>query len=266
MKFKILIALAVSGLGLLTSQHGRAATSCSRNASSAQFDSFYAPLWGCQQVFINDMWSRFHFDHDDWDQGFGFEDACNDTLPLKRTFNALQLLAYGVTATPTCSTSSSNVGLWGYCWAGSNIDELDGRCGDSPRAKTAIGPVIDNHTELFMPFFFDETVVQRAGTIFHEARHANGWCVHTNSCADGTGSCDPNFWSGCVGVGSSSGVGANGYTVLYMNWFATTARAGWINAAIRADAVAEGNHYLTSRFGTDPCFRMNSGGGTFNVC
>jgi len=265
MKSKILAALAVSCVSLLASQHSEAA-SCSRTASSAQFDSFYAPLWGCQQVFINDMWSRFDFDHDDWDQGFGYDDACNDSLPLKRTFNALQVLGYAVTNTPTCSTSNSNVGLWAYCWAGNSIDELDGRCGDSPRAFTKFGPIVDNYTELYMAFFFDETVVQRAGTIFHEARHAQGWCSHNSSCLDGDNSCDPNWGSGCVGTGSSSGKGANAYTVLFMNWFATTARADWINSTIRADAVAEGNRYLSRRFGTDPCFRMNSAGFTFTTC
>jgi hypothetical protein len=100
----------------------------------------------------------------------------------------------------------------------------------------------------------DETVVQRAGTIFHEARHAQGWCDHTDSCLDGSDSCDPNWANGCVGVGSGSGKGANAYTVPYMNWFATSARAGWINTTIRANAVSEGNKYLSRRFGTDPCF------------
>jgi hypothetical protein len=242
------------------------AQACGRTASSSQFDSFYAPLWGCQQVFINDMWSRFSFHTGDWDGGMGYEDPCNDALPLKRTFNALQLLGYGVTASPTCSTSDSNVGLWAYCWSGNAIDELDGRCSTDARATTQFGAIIDNWTQLKVPFFYDSTVVQRAGTIFHEARHAQGWCSHTSSCLDGGSSCDPNWGSGCVGTGSGSGAGANAYTVLFMNWFATTGRAGWINATIRADAVAEGNRYLSRRFGTDPCFRMDSNGYTFQTC
>jgi hypothetical protein len=263
--FQNLFGVALLGAVGLTSAQSDA-ESCSRSASSWQFDSFYGSLWGCQQIYVDDMWSRFDFAHDDWDQGFGFEDPCNDSLPLKRTFNALQLLAYGVTANPTCSTSSSNVGLWAYCWAGNNIDELNGRCGESARAYTKFGPIIDNYTDLYMPFFSDETVVQRAATIFHEARHAHGWCTHDNSCVDGNNSCDPTWDWGCVGTGSGTGIGANAYTVVFMNWFAATARSNWINSSIRYDAVAEGNYYLSHRFGFDPCFRMNSAGYTYATC
>lgn len=253
--------------GLMLASVPSRADSCSASPSSAQFDSFYGALWGCQQSRINDMWSRFSFDPGDWDHGFGYEDACNDALPLKRTFNALQLLAYGVTATPTCSTSSNNVGFWAYCWAGDSIDELDGRCTNgSLRANTQFGPVVDNYTQLYMNFFYGETVVQRAGTIFHEARHASGWCSHDSSCPDGNNSCDPNWSNGCVGFLSGSGAGANAYTVLWANWFATTARSNWITTATRNDAIAEGNYYLNRRFGSDPCFRMNSAGFTFQTC
>lgn len=260
-------ALFAFALNLAATDAQAAAGACGvATAPTTQFDSFYGGLWGCQQSRVDDMWSRFTFHKDDWDGGMGYEDPCNNALPLKRTFNALQLLAYGVTASPTCTTTSDNVGNWAYCYSGNAIDELDGTCADDSRAYTAFGAIIDNYTELKEPFFYNETVVQRAGTIFHEARHAQGWCSHTSSCKDGGDSCDPNWGSGCVGVGSSSGKGANAYTVLYMNWFATTARASWITSSIRQNAVDEGNRYLDRRFGTDPCFRMNSSGFTFKTC
>jgi hypothetical protein len=242
------------------------AQACGRTASSSQFDSFYAPLWGCQQARVDDMWSRFDFDEGDWDGAMGFNDPCNDARPLKRTFNALQLLAYGVTTSPTCSTSNANVGHWAYCFSGNNIDELDGSCATDARATTVVGTIIDNYTELKAPFFYDETVVQRAATIFHEARHAHGWCSHTGGCLDGSGSCDPNWNNGCVGFGSGDGPGANAYSVRFLSWFATTARASWINATIRANAVAEGNYFLARRFETDPCFRLDSSGFSFKTC
>jgi hypothetical protein len=257
---KVLGLFAMAGMA----SYAAPGQACSRVATNNMFDSFYAPLWGCQQVFINDMWARFHFNHDDWDQGFGYEDPCNEALPLKRTFNGLIALAYSGTTTPTCSTASSNVLLWGYCWSGSSIDELDGRCGETPRARTTHS--LDDYTELFMPFFFDETVVERAATIFHEARHASGWCHHTDNCHDGVDSCDPNWSNGCVGFGSGSGPGANAYTVVYLSWFASNARAGWVNSSIRANAVAAATHFLNSRFETDPCFRLNSAGVAFSTC
>jgi hypothetical protein len=266
MKLKHFAGFALLSALSLFSQSSHAAGACGRSASTSQFDSFYAPLWGCKQSQVDDMWKRFSFDKDDWDGGMGWEDPCNDALPLKRTFNALQLMAYAFTTAPTCNTSSTNVGLWAYCWAGNSLDELDAVCSNSARAYTVAAPVVDNYTELYTPFFYEETVIQRAGTLFHEARHADGWCQHTGGCADGGESCDPSYNDGCVGIGSSSGKGANGYTVLYMAWFANAARANWTNLSIRADAVAEGNRYLARRFEKDPCFRLSSNGTSFKTC
>lgn len=179
--------ILIASLGVVRNSHAQA---CGRTASTAQFDSFYGSNWNCSQSRVDDMWSRFDFDKGDWDNGMGWEDACNNALPLKRTFNALQVLAYSVTSSPTCSTSNSNVGYWAYCWSGNSIDELDSSCSNSSRAHTVYGPIIDNKTELRAPFFYDENVVQRAATIFHEARHAEGWCGHQGSCSGGN--CDPN--------------------------------------------------------------------------
>ncbi|HEX6767001.1 MAG TPA: hypothetical protein VF103_16005, partial [Polyangiaceae bacterium] len=76
--FSVLAALAV-----FAASGAAQAQACGQTASTAQFDSFYAPLWGCQQTRVNDMWSRFSFDAGDWDQGMGYEAACDDRLPLK---------------------------------------------------------------------------------------------------------------------------------------------------------------------------------------
>lgn len=260
-----LVLLCTSGL-VTTSN----AATCTIPATPDQFDNHYTPLWGCQQAFINDMWSRYDFDKGDWDSGFGYHDACNNAKPLKRTFNALQVLAYSVTPNPHCNSNVSNIGEWAYCWAGNQIDELDGRCGSGnassgSRARTQFGPIIDNWTRLYWPFFYGESVVQRAGTIFHEARHAHGWCNHGGSCPRGS-SCDKSWNDGCFGVGSGSGAGANTYQVLWLNWFATTARSGWINSTIRANAVAEANSILSRAYQNDPCFRMNSSGFFISSC
>ncbi len=138
-------------------------------------------------------------------------------------------------------------------------------CGDNAVAITAFGG-LDDYTELYIPYFYDQAAPVRASTIFHEARHANGWCSHTDNCLDGEDACDPNLYNGCVGWGSGSGMGANGYEVVYLNWFATTARSTWINSSIRANAVAEASRILSRRFETDPCIRMNSAGYTYSTC
>jgi hypothetical protein len=269
MKTKIVSAVLLGlGAGLLCfSPEAKAAEKCSYITLDLQ-DSFYSAAWGCQQVFINDMWSRFHMSTSYWSGGWwGYEAPCDNGRPLKRTFNGLMVLGYSVTSSPTCSTSDPNMGKWAYCWAGNNIDELTTSCATDARATTQFGSPIDNYTTLKIPFLRDETVVQRASTVFHEARHANGWCRHNSSPCGAGLECEPSFsGSGCVGFGSSSGFGAFGYQALWLNWFASTAQSGWINFSTRADAVAEGNRILANNFSTKTCSRLDSNGFMFQIC
>jgi hypothetical protein len=262
---KTLIGISALASALSADTLADAAT-CSIPATGDQFDSFYMSGWGCGQAAVNDMWSRFSFHKGNWDDGFGYEDPCNNARPLARTFNALQLMAYSHTNTPTCNTSGANVLDWAYCWAGNAIDELDGECGDGvngTRAYTMAVPGWDQYTDLYWGFFYGETVVQRAGTLFHEARHTNG-CAHNGQggCPAGGDSCDRAWADGCWGWWSSNG--ANAYTVIYHQWFATT--AVWTTSAVRKSAVDEANAFLRSRFNVDPCFRLDSNGWTYHSC
>lgn len=262
-KRKLFIGAAI--IGLSTAGRQAEAGSCSYVATELG-DSQIAPQWGCGQTYIHDMWTRFSMWDTDWDGGFGFDDPCNDSKPLKRTFNALQAMAYGVTATPTCSTSDDNVAKWAYCWAGNQIDELDSGCGDgSAYAYTTFGGV-DDYTDVYMRFFYELTVIERAATLFHEARHAHGWCQHTKTgCALGN-NCEAGWTDGCHGFGSGSGPGAWNYHVRFLAWYLFTARAGWINEALRSSAVAKANMILIGRFEQNPCFILNSNGTTYSTC
>lgn len=238
------------------------ADTCYYYETPDQGDDFIMSGWGCGQIYINDMWSRFTFHTDDWDDGFGYDDACNNALPLARTFNALQLLGYSHTSTPNCGTSGNFLD-WVYCWAGNAFEELEARCGNgTERAYTSFGG-FSSYTHLYLPFFYEEDVVQRAGTLVHEARHAEGWCSHECSCPRG-GSCDPNFGAGCTGWFSSDGMGTNAYQVIFLNWYATTAT--WATDALKASAVIEANYILDQGFCTDPCFRLDSSGYPYQVC
>lgn len=247
------------------------------------YDAYYSGLWkeldvatatwSCGQKYIEDMWDRFDFDKEDWDNGFGYSNPCDLDLPLGRTFNALMLLAYGVQGGGTCTPDGNpNFAVGRYCWAGNELDELDGRCGSGSassgtRAHTEFFPVIaDEYTELYWPFFYGESVVERAATIVHEARHAHGLCQHEGNCPRGGSSCDPSYEDGCVGFGSGSGKGCNAYQVLYLSWFAYSARDGWITQAIRDHAVFEANTILARAFEKDPCFRLASDGTSYMTC
>jgi hypothetical protein len=259
-----IFAAIICGVGVLCSSgQSQAAGDCSLILMDKQ-DSFYGALWGCQQSRINDMWSRFHMTKVQWPTGFwGYDDPCNDSKPLKRTFNALQLLAYGVTNNPTCDTSVTNMGKWAYCWAGGSINQLTSSCSSASRAYSTWP---QGSTELRVPFFRDETVAQRAGTIVHEARHTSGYCVHDSLPCAGI-ECEPAFTTnGCVGLGASSGYGAYGYQAIYLTWFASSAQASWINASIREDAVAEANRIFEKNFTQGTCWRLASNGVMYDTC
>lgn len=231
------------------------------------FDSAYMGVWNCNQVFINDAWSRFHLGRDsNWFE-YGYTSPCNTTLPLARTFNALNVLYYAGTANPTCNLSDPNVLVWAACWAGDSFHYLMPVCPKSANATTFFGTFeLNPRTELHKPFFYFRDVHLRASTLFHEARHADGWCSHTSRCRAGTNACDPNWLNGCVGFSSSSGLGSFGFGVVYNSWFANSARANYTNATLRQRSVDEGNSRLAANFEQDPCFRLDGNGVPFWTC
>jgi hypothetical protein len=210
-------------------------------------DNFYISSV-CNQAFIDQFWNHFNFDKGDWDEGFGYDDPCNVNQPLARTFNALYLLAYSAEDyARSTSDFSGNALRWAYPFSATAIDELDGRCGSGdknvgPRATTYTGFFADDRTVLKWPFFYSEVVVQRSGTIVHEARHADGKGHNGGSgCPRGT-SCDTNW----------DYQGANMFQVLYLWWFrvdgtrTTTAMKNW--------ARLEAQNIIDRGFNTNPGF------------
>jgi hypothetical protein len=193
--------------------------------------------WNCSQSFINFWWDAYDYDFDDWTSGWGYQAPCDMTLPLARAFNANWILDRAAINFPTSTGDfSGNILRWGGNYAIREIDELDGRdCGfsNSPLATTYYGPFIDNYTQLWPKFFYGGyDAVLRAGTLVHEARHADGF-GHSESdtrCPRG-GSCDTRF-------GDS---GANTYQVRWLSEFSSLATQHPIEmrrvAANRANAI-----------------------------
>ena len=137
-------------------------------------DNLYGPRI-CWQPFIDWAWEAFDFDKEDWDQGFGFDDVCDNMLPLCRTLSAIWCLNYSAEDYRNDSYDG-NILQWGCRFARNAIDELDARCGSGgayARTQDA-GLFADSWTQLYLPFFYDEGVSLRAGTLVHEARHADG--------------------------------------------------------------------------------------------
>ena len=233
--------------------------------------SVMSSFW-CTQVWIDFYWDAYDFDKGDWDDGFGWEAACDRRRPLARTFQAIQLVNY---ASPNEAIATNDFSGNFLRWAGNytirEFDELDARCGSgSKRAYTQWGVIIDNYTELYIPFFYDENVVERAGTLVHEARHAD-WCGHngndgSNRCSAMSASCDEAYMDGCGGIGSPSGRGAAGYQILWLWWYAFEADAQHSNSTMKAFARDEANRILNTMLDVNPCFNITANGAKVNTC
>jgi len=202
----------------------------------------------CDQKYIDQFWYHFDFDKEDWDDGFGYDDCCNINKPLARTFNALYLLAYSAEDyAKNTSDFSGNALRWGYPYAATYIDELDGRCGSGDknsgaRATTYWGGwiFVDDRTVLKWPFFYGENVVERAGTVLHESRHAAGKEHNGDSGCPRGKSCDTNW----------DYHGANMYQVLYLWWFYVDGTR--TTSAMRNYAKVEAQRIIDTGFNTNP--------------
>ena len=209
---------------------------------TASGDGLYGPR-SCWQAFINWAWDAYDFDKGDWDDGFGWHDACNNRMPLSRTFSAIWCLEY---SSPDPNNESYDMPMlwWGGRYARSHIDELDARCGDgSAFAATQTGGwFVDEWTRLFLGFFYSKAVPNRAGTLVHEARHAHAGKGHNSN------GIDPDWAYN----------GAFRYQVTWLAWFVN--QCDNTSVAMKTRARQEANNFLASRFATDPGFRLDPDG------
>src|SRR5262245_53299775 len=118
MRKAILSVLAAAALGCVPSVVS--AQVCDRTAPDLydSGDLFVMNQWGCNSTHVNFFWDAYDFDTGDWDQGFGYPDMCNISLPLARTFNALWVLHYAATDFATSiSDRNGSVLRWGGSYA-----------------------------------------------------------------------------------------------------------------------------------------------------
>ena len=226
----------------------------------------------CFQSWVDYFWDAYDFDEGDWDDGFGFSNACDLTRPLGRTFNAIYVLNYADgPGSKSRSDFSGSILHWGGNYSMREIDELDARCGDGgSRAYTRWGVFIDNYTNLYLPFFYGENVVERAGTLLHESRHAD-WCGHngndgSNKCPSQSDSCDESFENGCSGFGSPSGRGAVGFQAVWLWWFTVDADSITGTSTRKAFARDEANRIFDTMFDVSPCINITSSGAVIDTC
>ncbi len=146
---------------------------------------------------------RDQFDHDfklkeKWFGGLGWESPCDPNQPLGRLLLGL--------ATLKGAHSSDVNGMVnrGYDFAASNVKVLKVNCDADYVAKTNFS-IGQNGVQLSENYFNAE-VLDRASTLVHESRHADGnYHAFSENCKRG-GSCDRNW----------SQNGANTYEALYL--------------------------------------------------
>lgn len=137
-----------------------------KNASG---DNFYGQFI-CQQQYIDYFWDVYGFNGNKnyWDDGFGWHDACNTNKPLARTFNACYLLTYSADDYLNDSYDApQSVLQWGRRYVRESFGELRSFCGDEDTVAAFSGGTC----EVYLGFFYDYSVVERAAILVHEARH-----------------------------------------------------------------------------------------------
>ena len=213
----------------------------------ASGDNLYGPRI-CWQEFIDWAWNAHGFKKKYWDDGFGYYDVCNNNKPLARTLAAMWLLNYS--ASDHWNEQWSNDMLhWARRYVRNQIDDLRSKCGDgSAIATTWSGFWVNDRVELYMGFFYNRDVVERAGVLVHESRHAGGK------------SHNANFPSGSVyGTGDQADSswnykGAWMYHALYLWWF--YAAGTRTTSALRQSARQRGNLIIDNAFATHPGFNI----------
>lgn len=212
---------------------------------SASGDNLYGAVI-CNQAYIDYFWNAYGFQGNKnyWDDGFGWEEACNTSKPLARAFNGCYLLTYSAEDYQNESWSSPILN-WGRRYVRNNIDDLRSKCGDGSAIARASGDTV----EVYLGFFYTKDVPGRAETLIHESRHVGGK-PHNDSFPAGS-----VFGAGKSGADSNWGYeGAWMYGALYLWWFyAAGART---TSAMRERARQRGNLVIDNAFATHPGYSI----------
>ena len=219
-------------------------------------DNFYAP-------FLNDaqrdyFWNTYGFqgNKDYWVNGWGWDDDANTDKALARTFDACWALTYSAFDYQNDGYDNNIILNWARRFVRSKIDDLRAQCGSNPYAiaTTRTGVFVDDHTELYLSFFYGISVIERAATLVHESRHYD--VGH-----------DANFppWSAVANAGLGQQAdsswdynGAYRYEVAYLAWYNNVSVTA--TPAMRERARQRANWCLNNAFATHPGFTIGADG------
>ena len=212
----------------------------------------------CQSL-VDHHWKKFGMEKSYWDEGRGFEDACNITLPLNRTFRALEALK--ISGTPNANgmfwwamglfqpPANEITYLQGaYDNIDSASDHIRARCvsKDFPDTSAASfdhsNEIIKSRRSYWIDLYlwqFRAGVVEAAARLVHEAQHR--WKDHNggNNCQV-PGSCDSDWNYG----------GANTHQVYWLWSYSVT--AAQTNPFLRTQALDLAKLNADTKFVTKP--------------
>lgn len=203
--------------------------------------------------------SEVIFQNNTWDEGFGWNDPCNATKPMKRAINSFWVIEHASDTMNAPGDYSGGVIHWAWDYIKAKTPEFEGSCSSSAIAATNTNGFCfwpfcgDERIRLMLPFW-DQNVATRAGTLIHEARHAGGYDHNaSDSSCPREGSCDTSY----------SYRGAN---TLQVQWLAQYYRSGNAsNYAARSAALGRANHILRRGYATCPNVQLNSAGYFYTV-
>ena len=212
---------------------------------NASGDLFYGRF--LSQTAVDFYWGRYPFSHEkEWTvPGWGYDQAWNMLLPLARAFNAL----YALTFSRGNAEESYDLPplYWGSLWVYSNISKLRPVCDGGPfNAYTTDGDV-----ELYLPWFYQTAVPERAAILVHEASHAHGWS-HDAFFPPGSNRANPPG----KGPQADAAWGDSAYSY-HASWLADFAQSAISTTpAMRARAIFMANDIIDNCFATHPGFSI----------
>lgn len=162
-------------------------------------DNVWRAKWCSSQSLIDTLWFGLNLDEvgDLWDEGWGYEDVCNDNLFLSRLFNAGFIVREVQKIAPHFPENTSpNYGhKW---WNFVNVKEDDGfepRCCNDNLDNCCLWAThycCATSTDLCLAWAFQRGAADRSSTLVHEATHEDEGHIDDDDCANG-GSCDTYY-------------------------------------------------------------------------
>jgi hypothetical protein len=178
------------------------------------------------------------FRQHDWDYGYGWGASGDLRLPLARTLAAVWCLHWSAAVPERDEGGNLDILHWGRRYFRTWIAGLRAGCHGPKNAVAQTPRGVRGPTDLFLRFFYDRSVPERAGTLLHEARHAGG-VAH-----DGAHGKDVSWNS-------------NGAWRWHVCWLAWYAKHGVRTSKPLQDlARTQANIILGSKFETKPGFSV----------